>query len=243
MSGIPLYALLLVAAAAGLAAAARSPGAARLWTVAAAHAFALFTYYLAPFVVAANATKDSVLIAGAAGLVAGAMSMAAGEYVSVSSQADTEKADLARESHELETREAFELQELTAIYEKRGLEPALAREVSAQLMAHDPLGAHARDELGIIEIHRARPLQAAAASASAFAAGAALPLAITFLSPLAATVPSVSGGSLACLAILGGLASRIGGADVVRGAVRVTIWGALAMLATAAVGALFGTVA
>lgn len=194
-------------------------------------------------VVAAGAAKGDVLIAGTAGLVAGAMSMAAGEYVSVSSQADTEKADLARERHELETRAEFERQELAAIYVKRGLDPALAGEVADQLMAHDALAAHARDELGLTEIHSARPVQAALASAGTFAVGAALPLFIAFLMPLSYMVPGVSGGSLVCLAFLGALASRVGGANAVTGTVRVLLWGTLAMLATAAVGALFGTVA
>jgi VIT1/CCC1 family predicted Fe2+/Mn2+ transporter len=169
--------------------------------------------------------------------------MAAGEYVSVSSQADTEKADLARERHELETHEGFERKELAAIYVDRGLDPSLAQQVADQLMAHDALSAHARDELGLSEMHSARPLQAALASASTFAVGAALPLAIAWFGPTAFMVPIVAGGSLLFLAFLGGLAARVGGANVAIGAGRVTLWGALAMAATAAVGAVFGTVA
>ena len=194
-------------------------------------------------VAAANVARGDVLIAGIAGLVAGAMSMAAGEYVSVSSQADTEAADLARERRELDADEAFEVRELTDIYVKRGLEPALATQVAVQLMAHDALGAHARDELGFSEVHTARPIQAALASASTFAVGAALPLLLTWLSPAAFVVPLVTGGSLVFLALLGGLAARAGGASVAIGAGRVILWGALAMAATAAVGAIFGTIA
>ena len=192
-------------------------------------------------VAAANATHANVLVAGVAGLVAGAMSMGAGEYVSVHSQADTEKAELERERKELQTDEKGERRELTAIYVSRGLDQALARQVADQLMAHDALGAHARDELGISETLRARPLQAALASTASFAAGAALPLAVTALTPAAALIPVVSGTSLAFLALLGGVAARAGGAPVVRGAIRVTFWSALAMAATAAVGSLFGT--
>jgi VIT1/CCC1 family predicted Fe2+/Mn2+ transporter len=191
-------------------------------------------------VAAANVTRENVLIAGMAGLVAGAMSMAAGEYVSVSSQADTESADLARERRELESDEEFEREELTNIYVRRGLEPSLAEQVAAQLMAHDALGAHARDELGLSEIHTARPIQAALASAATFAVGAALPLVLTWVTPTASMVIAVSGGSLLFLALLGGLAARTGGANVVIGAARVAFWGALAMAATAGVGALFG---
>lgn len=191
-------------------------------------------------VAAAGAQRGDVLIAGLAGLVAGAMSMAAGEYVSVSSQADTEKADLARERRELETDEDFEREELASIYVRRGLEPALARQVSDQLMAHDALGAHARDELGLTEIHSARPVQAALASAATFAIGAASPLLLALLAPLAWSIPIVAGGSLVLLAVLGALAARAGGAKVALGAFRVIFWGALAMAATAAVGALFG---
>lgn len=194
-------------------------------------------------VAAAHAARGNVLIAGVAGLVAGTMSMAAGEYVSVSSQADTEKADLAREMRELEEDHEFELKELASIYVDRGLEPELAEQVAAQLMAHDALSAHARDELGLTEIHTARPIQAALASAVTFAGGAALPLIITLLSPAQLIVPVVAGGSLVCLAFLGGLAARTGGANIAVGATRVTLWGALAMAATAVVGALFGTVA
>ena len=193
-------------------------------------------------VAAANVARGDVLIAGVAGLVAGAMSMAAGEYVSVSSQADTEAADLVRERRELDADEAFEVQELTDIYIKRGLDAALAGQVAVQLMAHDALAAHARDELGFSEMHAARPIQAALASASTFAVGAALPLLLTWLSPAAFVVPLVTGGSLMFLALLGGLAARAGGASVTIGAGRVVLWGALAMAATAAVGAIFGTI-
>jgi VIT1/CCC1 family predicted Fe2+/Mn2+ transporter len=193
-------------------------------------------------VAAANAARGEILIAGIAGLVAGAMSMAAGEYVSVSSQADTEKADLRRERHELETDPAFERRELAAIYVKRGLEPALAQQVADQLMAHDALSAHARDELGLFEMHRARPIQAALASAVTFAVGAILPILLILVGPAAWTIPIVAGGSLLLLALLGALAARAGGANVATGAGRVAFWGALAMAATAAVGALFGTV-
>jgi VIT1/CCC1 family predicted Fe2+/Mn2+ transporter len=191
-------------------------------------------------VAAAHAARADVLVAGMAGLAAGAMSMAAGEYVSVSSQADTEKADLAREQRELETDVAGERQELAEVYVARGVDASLAQEVARQLMAHDALAAHARDELGLTEIHTARPVQAAVASAATFAVGATVPLLMAATSPPAILMPVVSVGSLACLAALGGLAARAGGAGVVVGAVRVTIWGALAMAATAAVGALFG---
>lgn len=194
-------------------------------------------------VAAAQATRSNVLIAGVAGLVAGAMSMAAGEYVSVSSQADTEKADLERERDELATNEEFERDELATIYIKRGLVPALAKQVAEQLMAHDALSAHARDELGLSEIHTARPIQAALASAATFAVGAALPLLIVLVSPPTAMIPFVAGSSLVFLALMGGLAARVGGANVIIGAIRVTFWGALAMAATAAVGAMFGAVA
>ncbi len=192
-------------------------------------------------VAAANATHTNVLVAGVAGLVAGAMSMAAGEYVSVHSQADTERAELERERAELKADDKGERRELTAIYVGRGLDPALARQVADQLMAHDALGAHARDELGISETLRARPIQAALASAGSFAVGAALPLAVTALAPAAGLIPVVSGTSLVFLALLGGVAARAGGAGVLRGAVRVTFWGALAMAITAGVGSLFGT--
>jgi VIT1/CCC1 family predicted Fe2+/Mn2+ transporter len=193
-------------------------------------------------VAAAHATHSNVLIAGVAGLVAGAMSMAAGEYVSVHSQADTELAELELERTELKTDDPGERQELAAIYVGRGLDPALAQQVAEQLMAHDALGAHARDELGISETFRARPMQAALASAASFAVGAALPLVVTAMSPGAGLVPLVSGTSLVFLALLGGLAARAGGAGVTVGAIRVTFWGALAMALTAGVGALFGTV-
>ncbi len=194
-------------------------------------------------VAAASAVQSNILIAGTAGLVAGAMSMAAGEYVSVSSQADTEKADLEREQQELETDEAFEIQELTDIYIKRGLEPSFALEVAKQLMAHDALGTHAREELGLTDIHAARPIQAAVASAVTFALGAALPLILTLISPMTLLIPIVAGGSLIFLALLGGLAAQAGGANIYVGAGRVTLWGALAMLATAVVGSIFGTAA
>jgi vacuolar iron transporter family protein len=192
-------------------------------------------------VAAANAARDEILIAGIASLVAGAMSMATGEYVSVSSQADTEKAELTRERHELETDEQFERQELAAIYVNRGLKPSLARKVADQLMAHDALSAHARDELGLSDIHRARPIQAALASAITFGGGAILPLLIILLSPPALIIPTVAGGSLLSLALLGGLAAHAGGANVLIGMGRVTFWGTLAMGVTATVGAVFGT--
>lgn len=193
-------------------------------------------------VAAAHGTHNSVLVAGAAGLVAGSMSMAAGEYVSVHSQADSEKADLAREAKELKTDSQGEHEELAAIYVGRGLDKPLARKVAEQLMAHDALGAHARDELGISETLSARPLQAALASAASFAVGAALPLLVTAATPFASLIPVVSGTSLAFLALLGAVAARTGGSGVLVGAVRVTFWGALAMAITAGVGALFGTV-
>ena len=193
-------------------------------------------------VAAASSTRGEVLIAGIAGLVAGAMSMAAGEYVSVSSQADTEKSDLARERRELETDTEFEHQELATIYINRGLDPSLAQQVAEQLMAHDALAAHARDELGITETNIARPMQAALASAATFAVGAAIPLLLILVSPATYIIAIVAGGTLLSLALLGGLAARAGGANVVIGAGRVTLWGALAMIATAVVGAIFGTV-
>jgi VIT1/CCC1 family predicted Fe2+/Mn2+ transporter len=194
-------------------------------------------------VAAANATHDGVMVAGIAGLVAGAMSMAAGEYVSVRSQADSEEAALSLERAELKADDAGERRELTAIYVGRGLDPALAKQVADQLMAHDALGAHARDELGITETLSARPIQAALTSATSFAVGAAMPLlAVTAVSG-SSLIPVVSGTSLVFLAILGGLAARVGGASVAMGAMRVTFWGALAMALTAGVGALFGTVA
>jgi len=194
-------------------------------------------------VAASGATHGNVMVAGIAGLVAGAMSMAAGEYVSVRSQADSEKAALTLERTELAADDAGEQRELTAIYVDRGVEPALAKQVALQLMAHDALGAHARDELGITETLSARPIQAAFTSAASFAVGAAMPLlAAAFVSP-SAIISVVSGTSLVFLAILGGVAARVGGAGVATGAMRVTFWGALAMGMTAAVGALFGTVA
>jgi vacuolar iron transporter family protein len=191
---------------------------------------------------AAHATHSNVLVAGVAGLVAGAMSMAAGEYVSVHSQADTEKAELARERAELLEDNEGEHAELMQIYVGRGLDPVLAKQVAAQLMAHDALGAHARDELGISETFTARPLQAAWASASSFAVGALMPLLVTTVTSSARLIPLVSGTSLVFLALLGGVAARVGGASVGVGALRVTFWGALAMAVTAGVGALFGTV-
>jgi vacuolar iron transporter family protein len=193
-------------------------------------------------VAAAGTGRAGVLVAGVAGLVAGAMSMAAGEYVSVSSQSDTEKADLARERHELATQDASERAELAGIYVARGLDPDLARQVADQLMAHDALGAHARDELGISETQRARPVQAAFASAAAFAVGAVMPLAVATFAPEARISVLVSALSLAFLALLGWVAARVGGAHPGLGAFRVTFWGALAMAITYAVGALFGTV-
>jgi vacuolar iron transporter family protein len=192
-------------------------------------------------VAAAGATGNAVVIAGIAGLVAGSMSMAAGEYVSVSSQSDTEEADLARERKELETNDEAERTELAGIYVARGLDSALARQVADQLMAHDALGAHARDELGISEIHRARPVLAAFASAGTFAVGAALPLVVVLLAPASTLAAFVVGASLASLAILGTVAARVGGAGPLLGAARVTFWGALAMAITYGVGAVFGT--
>jgi VIT1/CCC1 family predicted Fe2+/Mn2+ transporter len=192
-------------------------------------------------VAAAHGTHRSILIAGVAGLVAGAMSMAAGEYVSVHSQADTEKADLQLERAELKTDNVGEHKELAAIYVARGLAPALAKQVAQQLMAHDALGAHARDELGISPSFKARPIQAALASAGSFAIGALMPLLVAALTPAAALIPLVSGTSLLFLALLGALAAHTGGAGVMVGAIRVTFWGALAMAITAGVGALFGT--
>ena len=192
-------------------------------------------------VAAAHATHSNVLVAGVAGLVAGAMSMAAGEYVSVHSQADSEQADLALERRELRLDALGERRELTAIYVDRGLDPALAQQVADQLTAHDAIGAHARDELGISEAFSARPIQAALASAGSFAIGAAMPLLTATLVVEASLIPVVSGTSLIFLSILGGLAARAGGASVPIGAMRVTLWGALAMGVTSGVGALFGT--
>lgn len=194
-------------------------------------------------VAAAHATHSNILVAGTAGLVAGAMSMAAGEYVSVQSQADTEEAELKLELAELKTDDVGEHKELMAIYVARGLDPSLAKQVAQQLMAHDAIGAHARDELGITETLRARPIQAALASAGSFAVGASMPLLVSATAPVAVLIPVVSGTSLAFLALLGVLAARAGGSGVTMGAIRVTFWGALAMALTAGVGALFGTVA
>ncbi len=194
-------------------------------------------------VAAAHASTDIILLTGVAGLVAGAMSMAAGEYVSVSSQSDTETADLAKERLELETDQENELKELTGIYIGRGLTPDLANKVALQLTAHDALGAHARDELGINEIMNARPVQAAFASALSFAVGAALPLLIAYIAPSANTVLYVAVMSLIFLAALGGIAAKAGGANMWKGASRVAFWGVLAMAATAGVGSLFGIVA
>jgi len=192
-------------------------------------------------VAAASSGRREILIAGIAGLVAGALSMAAGEYVSVSSQADTEQADLALERKELATDPVAEENELTDIYVRRGLEPALARTVAQQLTAHDALGAHARDELGMSDALAARPLQAALASAATFSVGAAVPMIAVVVTPLTSMVLVVSGVSLVCLAALGALAARAGGASPWIGAARVTFWSALAMAATAGVGKLFGT--
>jgi VIT1/CCC1 family predicted Fe2+/Mn2+ transporter len=188
-------------------------------------------------VAAAEGSRTAVLVAGVAGLVAGAMSMAAGEYVSVSSQADTERADLERERGELAASGSAEQEELAAIYVDRGLTPALAKQVASELMAHDALGAHARDELGISAALQARPVQAALT----FAVGAALPLVIVLLAPEGRLVPAVAGASLLCLGTLGWLAARTGGARPAIGVARVVFWGALAMGITAAIGAVFGT--
>ena len=192
-------------------------------------------------VAAAEVTRQEVLIAGVAGLVAGALSMAAGEYVSVSSQADTESADLALERRELAARPAAEEDELTAIYERRGLDVDLARAVARQLSAKDALATHARDELGLTEEFAARPLQAAVASAATFAVGAGVPVMTIVLAPIGTLVPVVSIVSLFCLVALGAIAARAGGASMLVGAGRVAFWGVLAMAATAAVGKLFGT--
>jgi len=185
-------------------------------------------------VAAAHATHSNVVVAGIAGLVAGAMAMAAGEYVSVHSQADTEQADLKLERTELKTNDEGEHKELTAVYVARGLEPTLAKHVTEQLMAHDALGVHSRDELGVSAALSARPIQAALASAGSFVVGAAMPLVVTALAPEAGLIPPVSGTSLLFLALLGGLAARAGGAGVTLGAMRVTCWGALGMAVTAA---------
>lgn len=194
-------------------------------------------------VAAASQGRGEILVAGVAGLVAGAMSMAAGEYVSVSSQADTERADLTRERGELATQPELELAELAGVYAERGVEPGLAHEVARQLMAKDAVGAHARDELGISEMTTARPVQAAFTSAFTFAVGAALPLALAVVTPLPALVPAVSGASIAFLALLGGVGARAGGAPIWKAVARVTFWGAMAMALTAGVGAIFGVAA
>ncbi len=192
-------------------------------------------------VATAHGTHGSILTAGLAGLVAGSMSMAAGEYVSVHSQADTERADLAREKAEQAADPAGERQELADIYVERGLTASLAMEVATQLMAKDALGAHARDELGVTDAMSARPVQAALTSAASFATGAAVPLLVSWLSPGHALPYAVAAIALVCLAILGGIAAQVGGAPVIPGAGRVMFWGALAMAVTAGVGALFGT--
>ena len=191
-------------------------------------------------VAAAHASGQNVLVAGVAGLVAGSMSMAAGEYVSVHSQADSEHAELERERHELRAHGDAEHKELATIYVRRGLDPTLAKEVAEQLMAHDALDAHARDELGITEAFKARPLQAAGASALSFAVGSALPLLVVLLAPIAMLVWLVFATSLVFLAVLGALAAQAGGAKIGIGAMRITFWGALAMAITAGVGMLFG---
>ena len=193
-------------------------------------------------VASAQASQTNVLLAGIAGLVAGAMSMAAGEYVSVSSQSDIENADLARERRELANDPEFERRELANIYVSRGIDPGLARQVAEQLMAKDALGAHARDDLGISEISTARPVQAALASAATFSAGAAAPLALALVSPSSWRIPAVSAGSLVFLALLGMIGAIAGGANILKPTIRVTFWGALAMGVTAGIGAIFGTV-
>jgi VIT1/CCC1 family predicted Fe2+/Mn2+ transporter len=192
-------------------------------------------------VAAAQAAREPVVIAGLAGLLAGALSMAAGEYVSVSSQADVERADLEQERRELAAHPSAERAELAAIYVRRGLTPELAGRVADQLSAHDALAAHARDELGITGATRARPIQAALASAAAFAVGGAAPVALVLLLPVRVLVPAISGSTLVLLALLGVVAARLAGASAVRGAVRVTFWGAVAMALTGLVGRLFGT--
>ena len=193
-------------------------------------------------VAAAASDHAAIMLAGVAGLFAGALSMAAGEYVSVHSQADTEKADLELEKKHLEDEPEFELQELASIYEGRGLDPVLAKEVAVQLMAHDALGAHARDELGITDVMSARPLQAAVFSAISFAIGAALPLTVAFLLTGSVLITGVAASSLVFLTILGGVAAHAGGASIIAGAWRVLFWGAVAMGVTALVGRLFGAV-
>ena len=193
-------------------------------------------------IAAANAGRAELVIAAVAGLVAGAMSMAAGEYVSVSSQSDTEHADVEREKRELAADEQSEREELANIYVGRGLDKELAARVAEQLMVHDALGAHVRDELGLSESQRARPIQAAIASAASFAAGALMPVVLVAVAPIHAIIAVVSVSSLVFLVLLGSIAAKTGGANVVRGAARVTVWGALAMAATAAIGHLFGAV-
>ncbi|WP_339913155.1 VIT family protein [uncultured Brevundimonas sp.] len=193
-------------------------------------------------VAAAQTSKTGILVAGVAGLVAGAMSMAAGEYVSVSSQADTEAADLSRERAELEADPEAETRELAAIYRNRGVDAAVSLEVARQLMVHDALGAHARDELGLSEHTAARPIQAALTSAATFSVGAVLPLAVVVVAPGSLLVPLVSGSALVGLALLGGIGARVGGAGIVKAVLRVTFWGAFAMGLTAGIGHLFGTV-
>lgn len=194
-------------------------------------------------VAAANTAQSDVILAGFAGLVAGAMSMAAGEYVSVSSQSDTENADLELERISLEENAEFEKDELAKIYEERGLSSDLASQVAEQLMSHDALGAHARDEIGITERGKARPVQAALSSAATFTVGALLPLSVAWISPLSQLILLVSSLSLVFLALLGGIAARAGGAPILRASIRVIFWGALAMALTAGVGRLFGVVA
>lgn len=194
-------------------------------------------------VAAANASRENILLAGIAGLVAGAMSMAAGEYVSVSSQSDTEKADLDRERRELDTNPEFEHRELASIYIERGLEPALADQVATQLMEHDALGAHARDELGLTEIHTARPIQAAFASAATFTAGAVLPLLMLLVAPQGFILHTVAVSTLIFLGALGFLSAFAGGANIAVAIGRVTFWGAFAMAITAGAGRVFGTLA
>jgi VIT1/CCC1 family predicted Fe2+/Mn2+ transporter len=202
----------------------------------------LSTASLVVGVAAAAAGRDEILVAGVAGLVAGAMSMAAGEYVSVSSQADAERADLERERRELETEPEAEIRELTHIYVQRGLRPQLAKEVAEELTAHDALQAHARDELGLVDVNRAQPVQAAVTSATTFALGALLPLCAALLSPPGNTVAVVGASSLAALATLGALAALAAGSSLLAGAARVTFWGAFGMGATALIGTLFGAV-
>ena len=202
----------------------------------------LSTASLVVGVAASGAARGAIMVAGVAGLVAGAMSMAAGEYVSVSSQSDTEKADIARERNEQATDADAELRELTGIYVARGLDQSLAAQVAVQLTAHDALGAHMHDELGIAEQHRARPLQAAVASAGTFAVGAALPLLAGWLAPVTAITWAVTGTSLIVLVVLGAVSASAGGAPAITGAIRVTFWGAFAMAITYGVGRVFSTV-